>query len=227
MSTEVIRHGRKRQAPRRRLLAAVATGPVAVCVGAALVAGGGTYALWSDDGSFVGGTVTAGDLAMTTGTPTWQQVTPGVGAPASGELVTTPDFRSMPGDVLRISVPVTTTLRGDNLNGGIQVQFEDPDALGATVAAGFHIENSSGEQVAPASGDADLGATVEVADIVGDNDGETRDWTVVVTVDVQGDYRWVTDDLEDYPSSWAAGDLEVRLVQLRSGTGFTTAGGAR
>lgn len=233
MTTEVAKHGRAGRAPRRRRLVAVAASPVAVCLGAALVAGGGTYALWADDGSFTGGTVSAGDLSMTVGAPTWAQVTPGDDTLGSGQLLTTPaGFYSMPGDVVKIRVPVTTTLVGDNLNAGVEVSFANPQAVSADIAAGlisagYHIENAAGVQVAPVTGQAALGSTVVVSDIVGDNDGQTDNWTVVVTVNVLGDYQWLTDDLDGYPGDWAAGDLLVRLVQVRTGTGYTTAGGTQ
>lgn len=233
MTTTTAPRRARRGGPRTRAgLKVAVVGPVTAGAAAVLLAGGGTYALWSSEDSFLGGMFTAGDLSMTTGTPTWAQITPGVSPGATGGLTATPDgFRSMPGDVIQIRVPATTTLQGDNLNGGFSVRFAHPDALNQAVAdgrisTGFHVEDADGDRVAPASGEAELGTTVMVPGLVGDDDGETTSWTVVVTVNVLGDYSWVTPATEGFPGEWAAGDMVVRLEQVRAGAGYQ-AGGAR
>ncbi len=233
MTTQMVpRRARRGGSRARRRFGAAAAAPVAVGAVAALVAGGATYALWSSEDSFLGGLYTAGDLNLTTGTPTWSQITAGVSPGAGGQLDVTPaGFLSMPGDVIQIRVPATTTLTGDNLNGGFSVSFANPELLDQDVAdglitTGFHVEDADGNRVAPAQGDAPLGTTVAVPGLVGDDDGETDDWTVVVTVNVLGDYQWVTPATEDFPGDWAAGDMTVRLEQVRTGSGYRSAGGA-
>jgi alternate signal-mediated exported protein len=205
--------------------------PAGIGIAAVLLIGGGSYALWSATATSVAGTVTAGDLRVTTGTVSWVQVTPGVGAGASGTLPlegagSPSEFLAMPGDVVRFRVPARTMLRGDNLAGGMFVDFEDADAVAQDVAAGlvsvsYHVEDAAG---VPVTGEQAPGAAVVVPGLVGDNDGVTADWTVVVTVEVLGDYRWVVSP-DDGARDWAAGNLVVRVDQVRTGAGFL-AGGA-
>lgn len=190
---------------------------------AALLVGSATYALWSSRDHFSGGVFTAGDLEMTTGQAVWRQITPGVDAPASGTLTETPtDFFSMPGDVVEIVQPVTTTLEGDNLVGGFSVDFADPAAGNADVEAGriaisFHVEDENGMQVAPEVGEATFGSVVVVPGLTGAEGRTTATWDVVVRVDVLGDYVWTDEDPTGSPELWAAGSLAVKLEQVRSG----------
>lgn len=202
-------------------------GLVAIGVATALVAGSVSYALWSGSADAAGGTVTAGDLSLTLGTATWQQVTPGVTDGASGVLTpTAPDFLSMPGDVIEIVQPVTTTLVGDNLAAGLHVDFADAETGNADVDAGliavsFHIEDADGNQIAPATGQADLGDMVPVPGLVGNDAGAIDDWSIVVTVDVLGDYVWETAEPRTAADRWAIGALVVELEQVRYGDGYS------
>jgi alternate signal-mediated exported protein len=222
----------RRDGQRRRLVPA-ATATVVAGVVTALVVGTATYALWSGEDTFAGGLITAGDLEMTTGTATWSQITPGVENPASGTLTTTPaDFYSMPGDVIEIVQPVTTMLRGDNFNGGFTVDFANPDVVNedvenGVIATSFHVEDADGVQVAPAAGEAEFGSVVVVPGLSGDDDAETDDWSVVVRIDVLGEYNWTTEAPINSPGAWAAGNIVVRLDQVRTGAGYSTAGGTQ
>lgn len=201
---------------------------VAAAVATALVVGGAAYALWSSEDTFAGGLVTAGDLDMTTGTATWQQVTPGVRDPQSGTLDATPeDFFAMPGDVLRIVQPVSTSLSGDNLNAGFSVDLADggaPDVDAGRIALSFHVEDGAGNQVAPEHGSAALGSVVVVPGLTAGAEGRSDDWNVVVQIDVLGDYRWEPDSVTASPVELAASSVVVRLEQVRAGEGFVTPG---
>jgi alternate signal-mediated exported protein len=205
-----------------------ALGLAAVAAGTALAVGLATYALWSSEDTFAGGLLTAGDLDMTTGQLTWQQITPGAPEPQSGVLVDgSPDFFSMPGDVLQIVQPVTTSLRGDNLHAGFSVDFADPAAGSEAVDAGgvalsFHVEDGDGNHVAPASGEAPLGQVLAIPGLDAGDEGRTDDWRVVIRVDVLGDYRWEAEDPTASPVSWAVSSLVVRFDQIRdSGDGMS------
>lgn len=211
-------------APRTRRLIPPAVAAVVVAV----LLLGGTMALWAADAGFGGGDVTAGDLELSAGQTTWRQVTPGVGSPRSGDFDGTApdDFFTMPGDVIEFVQPVTSTLRGDNLVGGLTVRFSDPDAVAQDIAdgridVGFVVLDAAGTQVAPASGGAELGSVVEVPGLVGTSAGATADWTVVVRVDVLGEYVWTDVTLvADAGGLWSTGDVLVDLRQVRSGDGF-------
>lgn len=205
--------GRRRSTAFAALAAASAT---------ALVAGAVTLALWSASVPLAGGSVHAGDLQFSVGTPTWRQTTPGVSDPASGALETTPaDYLSVPGDEVEIRIPVTTTLVGENLEAGLSVRFDDTSSVAeGDIRASFHVEDADGLQVAPAVGDAALGAVASPPELTGSDAGETDEWTIVVTVEVAGDYVWVdpTAEPESARPEWTAGDLAVRLDQLRGGS---------
>lgn len=200
--------------------------PVAAGLGVAVVVavvGTGTFAGWSASSGFRGGDVVAGDLELTTGTTTWRQVTPGVSPGASGTLTTPPPgFLSMPGDVIEVRVPVTTRLQGDNLAARLRVRPGDPEDLGPNVRAGIHIEDADGRQVAPAAGDAPYGE-LSLAGLTGTDAGRTQQWSVVVVVEVLGDYVW-HEGAGQTPTWWDVGDLAVDLDQVRSGSGFTGGG---
>jgi alternate signal-mediated exported protein len=211
-----------------------ATGWTLAAVGAcaALAAGAATYALWSSEDTFAGGLLTAGDLDMTTGQATWEQVTPGVADPQSGILdATPPDFISMPGDVLQIVQPVTTSLEGSNLNAGFSVDLADrvagvPDVDAGRIALSFHVADAAGNQVAPEHGSAELGSVVAVPGLSAGAAGRDDDWTVVVRIDVLDDYRWEPTTAAAAPIQWAASSVVVRLEQIRQGDGFTSPGDA-
>lgn len=210
---------RSRSRRRTRTLGLGAAGAVAGLM-LAVVA----HALWSAQDAFSGGLLTTGDLDMTTGQATWAQITPGVSAPQSGVLDGTPtDFSSMPGDVLQIVQPVSTTLRGDNLNAGFTVDLADA-AEAEGVELSFHIEDGEGNHVAPESGQADFGAVLTIPELTVGDAGRTDDWRVVIRIDVLGDYRWVAGDVTASPLEWAVSSIVVRLDQVREGTGFADGG---
>jgi alternate signal-mediated exported protein len=190
----------------RRVLARCA---LACCALAALgvlaLVGGATAAKWSAGGLFTGAAVHAGDLQLTQGTPTWQQVTPGVSPGDAGGPIG--DFQSMPGDVLLIRVPVQTFLRGDNLSAQLTVRYS------AAITASFHIEDSAGYQVAPASGDVPTGTALSLP-VTGDDAGVSTDWTVVLRAEVLGDYQWLTPQTAQPPDAWSPGTVLVTLSQL-------------
>ncbi len=187
-------------------------------------AGGSTLAAWRDGGAFGGETVRAGDLSVTTGQVTYQQVTPGVAEPSSGPLTTTPDFTTMPGDVIDIRVPVTTFLQGDNLVAALTASYAAPASLGHEIAATFHVEDADGNQVMPAGGDAATGTSLAVPGLVGSDAGVTTRWTVVLHVRVLGDYQWVTPHQPLERTDWSAGTVSVDLDQVRTGPGYDRGG---
>lgn len=210
---------------RTQLIAGATIAAVGV-VGAAGLA----FALWNAEDSFSGGSVAAGDLRVVTSPGSWAQVTPGVTAPATGTLAAGNEgFHTMPGDTVEIAVPITTTLQGENLNAELAVAAGSgaaPDIDAGIIAASYRVEDGSGAQVAPATGEAELGAPVTVPGLESSSAGVTADWTVVVTVQVLGEYRWTDMDPALDLASWAIDGIDVELHQVRSGAGFVSKGGA-
>jgi len=207
----------------RTMVVGIALTSGAVALG---LATGVAVARWTSSDWISAGAVGAGDLRLTEGDMTWRQVTPGVATPASGSLAATPpDFVSMPGDVVEVRLPVTTFLRGDNLVAQLAVDYAPPSPTG-DIAVSFHVEDADGRQVAPVAGEAPGGGSVAVPGLEGGDAGVTAEWTVVVTVRVQGDYQWVTPSAPAAVVDWGAGTVKVRLEQVRP-TPAESTGGAR
>lgn len=184
-----------------------------------VAAGGAAYALWSAQDTVSGGTVTAGDLTLVYGAGSWLQATPGVAAPAGGSLTAAPErpFASMPGDLVEVRLPVTTTLTGDNLTATMNVEMSEgaaEDLNNGVVSATYRVEDA---EFTPVTEEAEIGTPVAVAGLAGSNAGVTANWTVVVSVSVLGDYRW--SDLAPITniSSWALDGIDVTLQQVRGG----------
>lgn len=187
-----------------------------------LATGGAAYALWSAQDTVSGGKIAAGDLNLSYGEGTWSQVTPDVAVPAGGTLAGGTDgFHSMPGDIVEIRVPLTTVLRGDNLNARMNVEMgsgAEQSIADGTLAATYVVENAASE---PASEEAELGEPVSVAGLAGSNAGVTANWTVVVTIHVLGDYRWTDKEPLHDLDAWSVDGINVTLEQIRSGDGYT------
>ena len=186
-----------------------------------LATGGTAYALWNAQDNFAGGRIAAGDLNLSYGEGTWAQVTPEVADPATGTLAGgTAGFNSMPGDIVEIRVPLTTVLQGDNLNARMNVEMgsgAEQSIADGTLAATYIVENAQSE---PASEEAELGEPVSVAGLTGSNAGVTANWTVVVTIQVLGDYRWTDKAPLDDLDKWSVDGINVTLEQIRSGDGY-------
>lgn len=211
----VGRRGRGRGAPGRRRRTPLLA-PVAAVLAVAVLAGGTTVALWRTADRAGGGVVTAGDLDLTTGTATYQQVTPGLATP--GAPTTDPaTLLTMPGDVVAITVPVTVDLEGDNLAADLVVTVDAPSAGGARTSATYRVHDSAGDPVTSA---AAVGTPVTLAGLTGSDAGTRRTWSVVITVAVLDDYQWVTPASPAVLTDWTAGRVTVRLDQVRSGPGY-------
>ena len=209
--------GNQNSRPRRAILprVTVLAGLVAVLIG---LGTGTAAALFSVNAITNAGTITTGDLKITVGEMAWEQVTPGVTAGASGVLSTTPvDFSSMPGDVIEIRVPITTYLQGDNLVADMTIGCGDT-ASSSDVSASFHVEDTGGNQVEPTTGNTPIEESLTVHGLLGGDQGTTQQWTVVVRVEVVGDYQWVTPTSPDAHVTWSAGEVYATLSQVRAGS---------
>ena len=202
-------HPRRGILPRVTVLAAL----IAILIG---LGTGTAVALYSVHTVTDAGMITTGDLTITVGEMTWEQVTPGVTNPASGLLSETPAaFVSMPGDVIEIRVPVTTYLQGDNLVGDMTIDCGGAASSSADISASFHIEDVGGTQVEPARGNQDIATPLTMHGLLGGDEGTTADWTVVIRVEVLGAYQWATPDSHDPGTSWTAGQVNATLKQVR------------
>ena len=107
-----------------------AQGILAGLAGAALLLGGGTYALWSASDNITGGKITAGDLNIKAGTfaafdvsadraDATDEVIAGVNTFLGHTVDLTAgddsEWRIVPGDTVALVFPFTATVKGDNL----------------------------------------------------------------------------------------------------------------
>lgn len=202
--------------PRRAILPRVTmvTAAVAILIGAGT---GTAMALLSVNAVTSSQTITAGDLWISVGEMSWEQITPGVESGVSGVLIESPaEFESMPGDVIEIRVPVSTFLRGDNLVADMTIDCSSTTASG-DISATFHIEDETGDQVAPENGDVLVDELLTVYGLLGGDMGTTARFEVVVRVEVLGAYQWVTSQSPEAEITWSAGTVHATLDQVRSG----------
>lgn len=94
---------------------------IAAGLGVVLLAGaGGTFALWSDDGTLATGAITDGELSLAVGAGVWKH---------NGVAVDATQFKMVPGDTLTYEAAVTPTIVGDNLEAKLRGTL--PDAAGS------------------------------------------------------------------------------------------------
>ena len=180
------------------------------------------WAAWQTSDTFAAGVIAAGDLRLDTrGDQVWRQITPGLDPEL---IITNENVRLMPGDRLQIEAPITTYLRGENLNAGFTANFVRPVSDETQIEAMVTVLNAAGVVVA---GPVALGTAFEVPGLQGTSAGVTADWTVVVNLTVLGDVLWVheLDSAAHTPTYWEGGALDVTLTQVRSGPGFLSGGG--
>ncbi|MDD7963460.1 alternate-type signal peptide domain-containing protein [Microbacterium thalli] len=222
-SAEAPREPRRWAGGGRPTVALVAAGGI----GALLIgAGATTWALWAESAVFAGGPVTAGDLQISRGEGTWRQVTPGVPTPAAGALADGPgDLITMPGDVVEITVPVSTYLRGDNLQAAMTVEAGTSlasDMPSDAIVATYRVQSADASL---SSSDVALGHAVTLPGLTGSNEGARADWDVIVTVRVGGPYAWAPESAAG-PQHWTLDDFVISLDQVR-GVEVAAAGESR
>jgi len=208
---------------KRRTMLGVGLPTAAAALAIGLGLGGATFALWVSSDDFSGGTAVAGDLRLNvTDAPVWERVT----APAGVITADSPAI-TVPGDVLRVTAPVTSFLRGDNLAAGFTVDFAhavtDDETLHVhdNVEVTLSVLDGTGTLVA---GPAPLGQVAEVSGLVGSSEGLTHNHTLVLDIEVLGDLLWThqLDPTTPEPDHalWLGGNLAVSLAQVREGAGF-------
>ena len=107
----------------------MAKGALAIGVGAALLLGGGTLATWNATANASAGTITAGELAMSTSVAgAWTSSASGVILPTAVAA-----YRAVPGEVLTYSQTLKINLNGDNITAKLE-------ATGAVAAKAFGDE---------------------------------------------------------------------------------------
>jgi len=214
-------------------------GVIAGAAGVALLAGGTTFALWSDSASVAGGVITNGNLDVApVGTPAWQDVSEDrTDGPHAIDIAT---WRMVPGDVAQGTYGFQVALEGDNLVAeltvdrvdaaatlpeGMSVTYDVLDADGAVLADDIALGTDTTLRFRAPRAGQDAGNPTDTDAVVVDRtevqtgDDATPNLTVVVTATFDAG----TPDQVSVQEATALGDLAVTLEQVRSGTDFTAA----
>lgn len=200
------------------------TGLVAGAAGGVLLLSGGTYALWSDDGTVDGGTITSGNLDVVVLDGQWTDES--ADRSDQGHAIDLTDFRIVPGDTIQGSFGVDVGLEGDNMLAELALSGGDlSDALADGLSLEYVVRDSSGDEVASSSGAAD-GVTVALASEDNENSDTvaevpaTVDDSAEFTLDVAVTFDEDTSEQELTQTQAALADAGVALTQVRSGEGF-------
>lgn len=216
----------------------------------ALLAGGSTFALWSAQDTFTGGSITAGDLNLVQSADTtfWDvsadrkdATVTVVGTDGSqlGHALTPADastWRIVPGDKVAASFSADVTLEGDNLVARLAIDGLDANALVNTgMSYSYEVYQAgalvSAERALPVAADASLlylsAPTVGQADGLEDADGVTvlpmAATTEDITVVVYGSFFTDLDgDFTYSPGDETVADrAEVSVVDTLAGLTLT------
>lgn len=200
------------------------TGLVAGAAGGVLLLSGGTYALWSDDGTVDGGTITSGNLDVVVLDGQWTDES--ADRSDQGHAIDLTDFRIVPGDTIQGSFGVDVGLEGDNMLAELALSGGDlSDALADGLSLEYVVRDSSGDEVAASSGAAD-GVTVALAAEDNENSDTVAEVPAAVddsaefTLEVAVTFDEDTSEQELTQTQAALADAGVALTQVRSGEGF-------
>ncbi|GAB3267800.1 alternate-type signal peptide domain-containing protein [Arthrobacter pigmenti] len=165
----------------RGIMSKATKGVVAGALGIGLLAGGTTFALWSDDATIDGGTVTAGTLDLSTGGDrVWNDVSGGAAATADN-VIDPANFLIVPGDTIQLTDHLKIETKGDNIKAKLSVDSEG--LTGALADAGatadYTVKTASGAVIAQDKNLAD--ATAWLPQTI--SGGHTGTYTVEVDVE--------------------------------------------
>ncbi|MCK6209886.1 alternate-type signal peptide domain-containing protein [Georgenia sp. EYE_87] len=204
-------------------------GALAGVAGVAILAGGTTFALWSDSDEVDGGVITAGNLDVKLTDHAWYDVSDD--RIDEGHPISLSSFRIIPGDTIRGEFGVDLALEGDNMVAKLSMQ-RDGETTGNLFGDGTHdvkvtyqlfgpdgavtAETPFGEETTVVFASADNSENVEALPTIPatfDEDG--GEFTIEVTATFD-------EDTPDQVLTQATGDLAgvgVKLEQSRSTTG--------
>lgn len=184
---------------------------------AGLVAGGGTFALWSNGGSTPEQIITAGNLDIESGSTTWTETSADVAA--APHTIDPATFLVRQGDTVEASYEFTTHLQGDNMLGELKVDWTDPADLPSGVSGTYQLYDGADTPLMPSA--APLGTTTALdgaQQLDADDAGREDTFTVTITLDFDGlADRFGADSTVQVAD---LGSFEVTLDQVRTGEGF-------
>lgn len=184
------------------------------------LAGGMTYAFWSQDAEASIGVLRSGNLDLQlVGGVQWAETSPGLTshAIATGSGGTAAHL-AVPGDSFTVTQRFRTALEGDNLRARLTVSWLAGTSVPAGVTGTYVVTPPTGSPSAVTP----LGTPVTLPGGTGTLPTGTGEWTVVATLVWSGSDRVVQpSDLPSQPATAASGTMQIDLRQVREGEGFT------
>jgi len=203
---------------RTKLIAGV--GGVALIAG---IAGMSTFALWSDNASVPGGTVTAGTLQVAEVDTYWTDVSPDVAERGIADIAT---YELVPGDVVQLTSEVDVALEGANLAANLDISTLEQGVIEAGAedyvdisvqlydgtGAPFNVDTNGNYRFSASDAYENLGG-IQVPATLDDAADVTAE--VTITFDAATPDQVLTGlDLASFA------DSGVELTQVREGQGF-------
>ncbi|UGT62825.1 alternate-type signal peptide domain-containing protein [Nocardia asteroides] len=180
----------------KRGKAALAAGAAAIL----LLGGAGSLAFWQDSTQSGGGTITAGELALSpcvpVGTTGWEDITGGTAEP-----IDVASFRIVPGDTLRYTCTTTVSADGDNLTATLAADTSQMFGAGSDPALRARLIDTS------LTATSSSGAVLPNAQITEANDGQT------VTVAARLTFDPTTPNQEAQNASVTLNNVAITLTQ--------------
>jgi len=223
-------------------------GIIAGVAGGALLLGGTTYALWTDNAVQTGGTITNGNLDVAAlDAPTYYDVsqdrsdatdTTPVTELAAHSIPDLTAYTIVPGDVLESNFGFVVALEGDNLVGELNLSLAGGTAAGAGVtftAQAFYLDGGVWTPVSAAVPVTPGGATdfsIGFLQAANEDDGaldgalpviDVTDTAGItdpnITVVVTATFAAATTNRDLVQATSALGNVTVTLDQVRAGAG--------
>lgn len=130
---------------------------VASALGLALLAGGGTFALWSaESAANTGASITAGDLNVTASeVQNWFDVTDAAKPVAIPSLA---DYSLAPGNTIKLTQTINAVVDGDNMTGILNVQVPNTTTGAALTQGVYTVTVKDGAKVLATSQAGGIGS---------------------------------------------------------------------
>lgn len=182
-------------------------GLIAGAAGVSLLAGGATFALWGDQTTVPGGTITSGDFAIASTGGQWTDVSDG-----TAKNIDPVTFRTVPGDQLRLTQQATIIATGDNMSATLTASggTSAADLLAKGVTATYSIYK--GASTTPVTG----GDSVPLGDTANINIPKTDASGDVYTIKINADFAGTTAAQDDTGASLDLGDVTFTMNQVRA-----------
>ncbi|WAC50370.1 alternate-type signal peptide domain-containing protein [Frigoribacterium sp. SL97] len=167
-------------------------GILAGAAGIALLAGGTTFALWSDETAKPAAAISNGDMSINVNDGTWADVSTGVAKPLNPAT-----FRSVPGDKLRFTVPITLVASGDNAGATLGVKSGSTVAQLASKNATATYSLTEVGQTQPMTGAANVAIDQPIKVAVPKNAGKSYTLQIDVSISATATGRYLTGEVID------------------------------